>query len=53
MTDEFSPAAMWYRFVQTECSHQAAQEWSLSEKSECTKQTAVNQWREQNWHQHL
>ena len=49
--DEFSSAAVWYSFVQTECCHWAEQEWSLSEKSEHTKQAAVDQPWEQNWHQ--
>ncbi len=53
MTDEFSSAVMWYKSVQTEHCHWAEQEWSLSEKSECTKQAAVNQPQEQNWHQCL
>ena len=47
MTDEFSSAAMWYRFVQTEHSHWA-QEWSWSEKSEHTEQAAADQQRELN-----
>ena len=53
MTDNKSSSdSVWYVAVQTECSHQAAQEWSLSERSEHIKQAAVDQQREQNWHQH-
>jgi len=51
--DEFSFGSMWYIFVQTECSHQAAQEWSLSEKSEHTEQAAADQQRRLNQHQQL
>ncbi len=40
--NEFSSAAMWYRFVQMKHCHCAEQEWSLSEESECTKQAAVD-----------
>ena len=53
MTDEFLSDLMWYIFVQTECSHWAVWEWPLSKKSEHNKQAAVDQQREQNWHQHL
>ena len=44
---------MWYVFIQTRHSHQTVQEWPLSERSEHIKQAAVDQQREQNWHQHL
>jgi len=37
--------------VQTEHSHQTAQEWLLSEKSECTEWAAADQQRELNLHQ--
>ncbi len=50
-TDEFSPGSMWCVAVQTEHSHRAAQEWLLSEKSECTEQAAADQQRELNQHQ--
>ena len=40
--NEFSSAAMWYSFVQTECCHWAEWEWLLSDKSEHTKQAAVD-----------
>jgi hypothetical protein len=49
--DEFLSNSVWYSFIQTECCHQTEQEWSLFEKSECTKQAAVDQSQEQNWHQ--
>ncbi len=51
--DEFLSDLMWYIAVQTECSHQTAQWWPLSEKSECTEQAAADQQRELNQHQHL
>ena len=44
---------MWYDSVQTKHCHWAEQEWPLSEKSEHTKQAAVDQPQEQNWHQCL
>jgi len=50
--NEFSSAAVWYRFVQMKHYHWTEQEWPLSERSECTKQAAVDQSQEQNWHQH-
>ncbi len=53
MINEFSSDSMWHIFIQTRCSHWAVQEWPLSEKSERNKQAAVDQQREQNWHQHL
>jgi len=53
MTDKFSSAAMWYSFVWTECCHWTEWEWPLSEKSEHTKQAAVDQPQKQNWHQCL
>ena len=43
MINEFSPDLMWCVAVQTEHSHWAAQEWLLSEKSECTEWAAVDQ----------
>jgi hypothetical protein len=49
-TDEFSSELMWYS-LQTKHCHWAKWEWSLSERSEHTKQAAVDQQREQNWHQ--
>jgi len=52
MNDEFSPDLMWYIVIQTECSHWVAQWWPLSEKNECTKQTAADQQRKLNQHQH-
>ncbi len=48
MTDEFSSAAVWYSFVQTECYHWTEQEWPLSERNEHTKQAAVDQSQRQN-----
>ncbi len=51
--DESSSDSMWHIAVQTECSHWAVWEWPLSKKSEHNKQAAVDQQREQNWHQHL
>ncbi len=52
MNNEFSPDSMWYVTVQTECSHQTAQWWLLSEESECTEWAAADQQRELNQHQH-
>jgi hypothetical protein len=49
--DEFSFDSMWCIVVQTEHSHWAAQEWLLSEKSECTEWAAADQQRELNQHQ--
>jgi len=49
--DEFLFAAVWYDSVWIKHCHWAEWEWSLSEKSEHTKQAAVNQPQEQNWHQ--
>jgi len=51
--DEFSSDSMWCVAVQTEHSHWAAQEWLLSEKSECTEWAAADQQRELNQHQQL
>jgi len=42
---------MWCVAVWTKHSHRAAQECLLSEKSECTRQAAADQWRELNQHQ--
>jgi len=53
MTDEFLSAAVWYRFIQMKHCHWAEQEWPWFKKSEHTKQAAVDQPWEQNWHQHL
>ncbi len=41
--DEFLSDLMWYNFVQTEHCYWAEWEWSLSERSEHTKQAAVDQ----------
>jgi hypothetical protein len=51
--DEFSSDSVWYKAVQTEHSHWAAQEWLLSEKSEHTEWAAADQQRELNQHQQL
>ncbi len=51
--NESSSAVMWYKFVWTEHYHWTEQEWPLSERSEHTKQAAVDQPQEQNWHQCL
>ncbi len=51
MADEFSSATVWYKFVHTKCCHWAEQEWPLFERNERTKQAAVDQSWEQNWHQ--
>ncbi len=53
MTDEFSSNLMWCIVIQTEHSHQAVQEWLLSEKSECTEWAAADQQRELNQYQQL
>ena len=50
--DEFLSESMWYNFVWMKHCHQTEQEWPLSERSEHTKQAAVDQLKEQNWHQH-
>ncbi len=48
--DESSSDLMWCVAVQMRHSHWAAQEWLLSEKSECTEQAAADQQRELNQH---
>ena len=49
--NESSPGLTWYRVIWTKCSHWAAWEWPLFEKSECTEWAAADQQRELNLHQ--
>jgi len=51
MTDEFLSDSVWYEAVQTEHLHWAVCEWSLSEKSECTRWAVADQQRKLNHHQ--